>query len=247
VPDARTREHLASLAHALGAPERDLAVAGEGNVSAPTGRGTILVSASGSRLAELTPAELVEVAPASLVEALDLPLSDPEWLELIMQSRADPSAARPTVEVALHAVIASIVGDGYIAHTHPTDVLAVLCSGRTAEFAVTRFFPDHIVLLGVADAVVPYVDPGRELAAAVRDALLAHRDRHGEWPRVVLAENHGIFVIASSAREALDRTLMAVKAARIFMSGPVVGLTASAIERIAGREDENYRRSLLAN
>lgn len=246
VAGSHPREALARLARELGDPRHGLAIAGEGNVSAPTGHGTLLVSPSGSRLAELRPDELVEVTPGVLVAAIDEPLADEEWLAVILSARADASAPRPSVEVGLHAVIAALVGDVVVAHTHPGEVLAVLCSLRTREFAVTRFFPDHVVALGPADAVVPYVDPGRELAAAVRDAMLAHRDEYGDWPRVVLAENHGVFVIGATAREAMDRTLMVAKAARLFCSGPVSGLSDAAIRRIGAREDEGYRRGLLA-
>ena len=245
--DSPARERLAALAHDLADPALDLVLAGEGNVSIPTGRGTILVTPSGARLAQVAPEELVEVSVDGLVADLDSPRPDHEWLELILGSRVDKTAARPTVEVALHAVIASLAGDVVIAHTHPTDLLVLLCSGRARDFARTRLIPDHVVMLGVEDAVVPYVDPGRELAVAVRDVLVSHRETHGVLPALVLVENHGIFVIGSTPREALDRTLMACKFARVFAAGGDIGLGPSSVARIAGREDEHFRRSLLAD
>jgi len=241
------RAELTLLASLVGAPGADLVIAGEGNLSITTGHGTLLVTPSGSRLVDIVPADFVEIRPDGLAGALDDAIPDADWLELILASRVDASAARPTVEVGLHAVISSLVGEGVVAHTHPTDVLAVLCGGRAREFACLRLFPDHVVMLGEGDALVPYLDPGRELAAGVRDAMLVHRAENGTWPRVVLAENHGIFVIGSSAREAYERSLMVVKAARIFASGQVTGLSPSDVARIAGREDEAYRQSRLAH
>lgn len=237
---------LVHLAVGIAGEGSALAIAGEGNLSVTQADGSLQVTPSGSRLANLRVEDLVAVDAAALRDAASLPLPDDEWLDVLMRSRLDPAARRPTVEVALHAVIGGLVGECVVAHTHPADVLAILCSDRVEQFARTRLFPDHVVALGEADAVIPYTDPGRELALAAQRALLAHRDTYGEWPRMILAENHGVFAVGSSAREALDRTLMVTKAARIFLAGGQRGLTQADVLRIAGREDEAYRRSVLA-
>jgi rhamnose utilization protein RhaD (predicted bifunctional aldolase and dehydrogenase) len=237
---------LVQLAAAIAATGSDLAIAGEGNLSITLFDGTLLVTPSGSRLAELQVEDLVAIDASVLLAAVDTCQTDADWLSILLASRVDPAAHRPTVEVALHAVISGLMGECVIVHTHPTDVLAIVCSTRATRFATTRLFPDHVVALGVADAVIPYIDPGRRLAVATRDAIVRHRSEYGEWPRMILAENHGVFAIGATAREAFDRTLMVTKAAQIFLAGGDRGLTREEIERIAGREDEAYRRAVLA-
>lgn len=243
------RVALTELAAALAAPEEELVIAAEGNLSAAHGD-RLLVSPSGYRLREIDPADWVPIRFRELAAVLDERHDDAAWLERILASRDDEAAPRPTVEVALHAVIAAELGDGFIAHTHPTSLLSILCSAAVEEHARARYFPDHAVLLGPADCVVPYVDPGQELARVTRDAVRGHLDRYGEAPRLILAANHGVFVQGSSPAEVLDRTRMAVKVARLVLGaaplGGAVPMPEAQVDRILGREDEHFRRRLLA-
>lgn len=61
---------LLELAHALGDPARDLAILGEGNVSAACGDGTFWVKASGSSLRTLRPPELSRVRLEAVLNLL---------------------------------------------------------------------------------------------------------------------------------------------------------------------------------
>ncbi len=247
VPDAALREELVALGREAAAPAHDLIIAGEGNLSGPTGRGTILITASGARLATLADDDLVEVSTSGLDGAIDTADSDAAWLETLLASRVDPSHRRPSVEVGLHAAIRGLAGDAFILHAHPTAVLSVLGGPGAEAFARTRLIPDHVVGLGRADLLLPYADPGRVLAREVRAGMSRHRDRHGELPVSILVANHGAFVTGASPREAMDRMLMLAKMARVFAGGGVTGMPAHDIDRIAGREDEAYRRALLAH
>lgn len=245
--DADLREALVRLGRAAAEPAHDLVIAGEGNLSGPTGRSTILVTASGARLGSLGPDDLVEVSTDALVDSVDAVETDSEWLDLVLDSRVDPHTRRPSVEVALHGVIRALAGEVYILHAHPTAVLAVICSEHARTFARTRLIPDHVVGLGRADLFIPYADPGRSLAREVLGGMARHRDEHGELPVSILVGNHGAFVTGTTAREALDRMLMLAKTARIFSMGGRLGMSDSEIDRISGREDEAYRRALLAH
>lgn len=245
------RTQLTALALAVGEASENLVIAGEGNISGLIREGALLVSASGARLGTADQGTWVEVRTAELLEASHRDMSDADWLGVLLRSRADPNAARPTVEVGLHAVLAHTMSARFIVHTHPMHLLSILCSGYGVEYSQKRLFPDHVVMLGVADCLVPYINPGRELADAVASAVVEHRHLHGEDPKVVLAENHGAFVLGSTAQESLDRSRMVNKTARIFMDAvmggrKVVGLPPSEVARIAGREDEEYRRRILA-
>lgn len=236
---------MIALGRSVGASSAQLAIAGEGNISRRLRPGRIIVTASGSRLLSLAPEHLVEVSTAALTGAVDVDHDDESWLDVILDSRVRPDDLRPTVEVALHAVISESLGAEWILHAHPVDVLAIACSDRLPAFAESRLFPDHIVALGPADMWLPYIDPGRPLAKAVRDGLDRHVQRHGSAPRAILLANHGAFVVGSSSAEVLDRMLMLSKAARVFADGGVVGMSAESIARISGREDERYRQSVL--
>ena len=236
---------LIRLGRAMGESSWDLVIAGEGNISGPADGGIRVVTASGARLGELDVRDLVAVNPVPLCDAIDEAVSDAAWLELILGSRVRPDDARPTVEVALHAVIAQLAGPVWILHAHPVDVLAIACSDHLSDFANTRLFPDHVVALGVADLWLPYVDPGRPLAIAVRDGMLAFQRERGALPVSILLANHGAFVFGSSPSEALDRLLMLTKAARIFTRGGRRAMPWPEIERIRDREDEAYRRAAL--
>ncbi|SEF18944.1 class II aldolase/adducin family protein [Jiangella alba] len=250
VSDADPVAELAGLCRALGDPAAGLVVAGEGNASGPGPDGTIHVTASGSRLAEADERSLVRIRPDALVAALDRDGSDEEWLTALLASRVDDTAARPTVEAGLHAVVAAAMGPVYVAHTHPVHVLALLCGERGAELATQRLYPDHVVMLGETACWLPYVDPGQELARAAGVELHRFRASTGRWPRLLFAGHHGVFAFGATPRQALDTTIMTEKIARITIAAASIGgvtpLAPSEVERIGSREDEAYRRRLLS-
>lgn len=240
---------VAWLGRVVGEPARDLALAGEGNVSGIDDDGRLWVSASGTRLAELGEGDLVPVDPDVLLARLDEDLDDAAWLDVVTSSQVRPTRGRPTVEVGLHAVLAAEYGSPcFVAHAHPTALLSLLCSDTDLQaYAEERLFPDHVVMLGIADCVLDYLDPGRVLASEMRGVLAAHRHRYGEMARLVLARNHGVFTVGSTAQQALDRLEMATKIARVKsgIRGATLPLSRSQVARIAGREDEIYRQEAL--
>lgn len=245
-----TSHDLVALCRAAAEPGLGLVLAGEGNASVATGRGTLLVTASGARLREAGPDSVTEIRPEVLLAAMHETDGDAEWLAALQRSRVDPGAPRPTVEAGLHAVLDETCGAPVLLHTHPTDVLAVLCSGHATRFARERLSPDHVVLCGPADCLVPYVDPGRELAVRVRAAVAEYSVAYDRPPRTILLGNHGMVALGRSVQDALDVTRMTVKMARVTVLGGslggVRGLSAADTARIDTREDEQYRRRVLA-
>lgn len=249
VGDGMRSDDLVALCRSAGDPDLGLVLAGEGNASIETPRGTLLVTASGARLRDLGPDSIIEIRSDMLLAALQETRDDAEWLAALQNSRVDPKAARPTVEAGLHAVLHETCGTPVLLHTHPTELLAVLCSAHAARFAQQRLTPDHVVLCGPADCLVPYVDPGRELAVRVQVAVDEYLATHERPPRTVLLSNHGMVALGRSVRDALDVTLMTVKAARVTVLGGslggVRGLLTADVARIDTREDEQYRRRVL--
>jgi len=256
-------EPLLNLAHELGSEARKLAILGEGNVSMTRSGGTsvgeevgdegrtFFVKASGSSLATLSREGLTECYSGGLIEALDSPaMSDAEVEAVLLTSRvAGESARKPSVEAMFHAWLLTLPGVNFVGHTHPVAVNAILCSERARDFAAYRLFPDEIVCCGPASVLVPYVDPGLKLAQEIRRAVLAFVEKHGTAPRVILLENHGLIALGATAPAVLATTLMATKAAEIFLAAAALGgprfLSAAQVARIAGRPDEHYREKVL--
>ncbi|KXU35334.1 aldolase [Cephaloticoccus primus] len=256
---------LINLAHELGREERRLAILGEGNVSArvvaahgdggaagAAGSATFFVKASGSNLATLDAAGLTECRTGGLLAALDqrAGMSDAQVDAALLASRVAGEAARkPSVEAMFHAWLLTLPGVNFVGHTHPVAVNAILCSPRARTFAARRLFPDEIVCCGPASVFVPYVDPGLKLAQAIRRAVLAFVKKHAQPPRVILLENHGLIALGATAPAVLATSLMATKAAEVFLGAASLGgprfLSAAQVARIAGRPDEKYREQIL--
>jgi rhamnose utilization protein RhaD (predicted bifunctional aldolase and dehydrogenase) len=248
-PDLKSR--LLDLSHQLGREERKLAILGEGNTSARLGDDNFLVKASGSNLATLSLPGTAECYLSKLLPLLDAQsMSDTAIDEALFASRVSTEARKPSVEAIFHAYLLTLPGINFVGHTHPIAVNALLCSKHARTFATRRLFPDEIVCCGVESVFVPYTDPGLKLSQAIRTAVTEYIQRLSRPPRVILLENHGLIALGASPEAVLAATLMAVKAAEIFLGAAAISgepqfLTADQVERIAGRPDEHYRQKAL--
>ncbi len=248
-PDLKTR--LLGLSHQLGREERDLAILGEGNTSARRSDDTFWVKASGSNLGTLAEEGLTECRFDGLLPLLKArSMADAAVDDTLLASRADRSARKPSVEAIFHAYLLTLPGVNFIGHTHPIAVNALLCTRHGRTFAKRRLFPDEIVCCGVESVFVPYTDPGLKLSQAIKKAVEAYIKRVQRMPRVILLENHGLIGLGGTPEAVLAATLMAVKAARIFVGAASTGaaprfLTPAQVVRIAGRPDEHYRQKAL--
>ncbi len=243
---------LGRLARDLGREDRGLAILGEGNVSAATTTGRFVVKASGTRMGRAVPRDFLTVDRGRVLAFLarrGAGKSEDTAVMAGLRGCVVGRAGQPSTETFLHALCLSEPGIAWVGHTHPVAVLGILCSRRRARpFVGGGAFPDAIVYCGLTPAVVPYVDPGVKLAFALRDALAAHRRRHGVPPRLVLLENHGIVALGTTPDEVLNITLMAEKWARVLTGA----LAAGGIRYLSGRQArhidrwpaEHYRRRL---
>jgi rhamnose utilization protein RhaD (predicted bifunctional aldolase and dehydrogenase) len=242
---------ILELSHQLGREDRKLAILGEGNTSARISADTFVVKASGSNLATLSPAGVTECRFDGLMKLiLTKSISDESIDAALFASRTDASAKKPSVEAIFHAYLLTLPGIDFVGHTHPVTVNQLLCSKHASMFAKRRIFPDEIVCCGAESVFVPYADPGLKLAQSIRTAVASYLKRLGQAPRVILLENHGLIALGSTPEAVLAATLMAAKAAEIFVGAAAVGgtprfLTASQVARIAGRADEHYRQKAL--
>lgn len=188
---------------------------------------------------------------SSASEAPDSPLSSGgEGLGV----RGQAPRLRPSVEAFMHAWLLTLPGVEFVGHVHPTAVLSLVCSPDAQGLCRMRFFPDEVVCCGVATAWVSYVDPGLPLAAKIRDSVTHFVKEHGETPKVIWMQNHGLIALGRSPLEVETAILINVKASRmILMAGglgavekdKIVPLSPATVERIRTRPDEHYRQQLL--
>jgi rhamnose utilization protein RhaD (predicted bifunctional aldolase and dehydrogenase) len=240
--------HLVEMTRTLGQPHLDYCIIGEGNTSYRADDETFWIKASGQQMDGINADGFVAVRFAPILELLASPASDATAMQnAINAAKVDASSStRPSVEVTFHAMLLADCGVNCIAHTHPIAINKIMCSPHAHDFATKRMFPDEIVLCGPESAFVPYVDPGLPLALKMREAVRDFMDRHGEPPKVLLMENHGMTALAQNPTEALKITAMCVKAAHIFagaaaLGGPVF-MSEADVYHIYKRPDEIYRR-----
>ncbi len=244
-------EQLVALSNALGRPELDYVILGEGNTSARIDDSTFWVKTSGTELRTITAAGFVQV---SFERALELvkreDLTDADVKAGLTAAKVDGSVpGHPSVETLLHALCLQLPGVNFIGHTHATAVNMLTCSAGFEQAYAGRLFPDEIVLCGPAPVLVRYTDPGVPLALEVWARLQRYQDHHGEQPKVILIQKHGLIVLGKSPQQVLDVTAMAVKSARILLGTFAAGgprfMSERDVARIHTRPDELYRRQQL--
>jgi rhamnose utilization protein RhaD (predicted bifunctional aldolase and dehydrogenase) len=242
---------LVAMSNRLGDPALDYVILGEGNTSARADADTFWVKASGTELRTIDRTGFVRVRFDRVLALLGQgDLSDDAVREGLEAAKVDPTvAARPSVETVLHGLALQLEGVNFVGHTHPSALLALLCSQQAEEAASGRLFPDHVVYCGPASVYVPYTDPGLPLARAVRDLVDQYVDERREAPKVILMQNHGLIALGRTAQQVEDITAMAVKAARVLVGAGALGgprfLPGRAVDRIHTRPDELYRRELM--
>ncbi len=244
-------EKLVDLSRELGREERRLTILGEGNTSAALDDGTFYVKASGHQLGTITHEGFSRVRLDDVMKLLDGGAPSEEALnEALMASLVEGSDRKPSIETLLHALCLREGRARFVGHTHAEAAAAILCSAHGAEPFLSHIFPDAIVVCGKVPAVVPYADPGFELAVAVRRSLRNYAVAQRRPPKLILLVNHGIMALGQTAAETLNITLMAEKWARILHGALSVGgpryLPGAEVDRIDQRLDELYRRQRLS-
>jgi rhamnose utilization protein RhaD (predicted bifunctional aldolase and dehydrogenase) len=254
-PEARTDllDRFVAFSRELGRPDRAWALLAEGNTSLllpEDGAPAMLVKASGASMASSTAGDAVRLVLGPVLDLVDSNEGgDAEVAALFDAAARAGNGRRPSVVAILHAVCLDLPGVAAVGHTHPVPVNALLCSPSADALTRGSLFPDQIVVLGTDPLLVPYVDPGLELARTVRRMLREHLATTGRVPKVVYLRNHGMFALGSSAAEVVRITEMAVKVAQIllgaFAAGGPVYLSDEAVARIDTRPDELLRRAAL--
>ena len=242
---------LVAMSRSLGDPANDYVILGEGNTSAKVDADSFWVKASGTELRTISAAGFVQVNFAKARAMLTGPdLSDDEVRQALIDVKIDPAApGHPSVETVLHAACLDLDGVNFVGHTHPTAINMLTCSVAFEDAFAGRLFPDEIVLCGPAPVLVPYTDPGLPLAQEVYRRIHRYIDEYGEVPKVLHLQNHGLFVLAKTAKQVENTTAMMVKTARILVGAYALGgphfMTPANVARIHTRPDEHYRQKII--
>jgi rhamnose utilization protein RhaD (predicted bifunctional aldolase and dehydrogenase) len=246
-------EQLVALSNRLGDPARDYVILGEGNTSARADAETFWVKASGAELRTAGPSHFVRVRFAPVREMLDAgELDDAAVKQRLVRAKVEPdAAAHPSVETLLHAVCLQLEGVRIVAHTHPVAVNSLTCSQGFEKALQAPLFPDQVVVCGPASVVVPYVDPGVPLARELHRRLQEFVREHGEAPRTIYLQNHGLVALGASVAQVEGITAMTVKAARILVGTYALGgprpMAPESVARIHTRPDEHHRQRVLGH
>ena len=160
---------LARMSQTAGA-RADYVQGGGGNTSVKLGDGLMAIKASGYRLSQVT-----ETDGFAVVETATLK-------DVTAERGHKP--LRPSVEAGFHALLGK-----FVLHTHPVYANLALCSkGGTERLGA--------VMDGIPYITMPYINPGAELCAAIKEKLMPDT-------KAVFMVNHGLVVSADSADECL--------------------------------------------
>ncbi len=175
--------------------QKDFVIAGGGNTSYKD-ENHIFIKASGHSLATIREDGFAQLDRKGLqliagkTYSEDVMERENQIKNDLLNARVYPEKGqRPSVETSLHDLIAY----RFVVHTHSTKVNGLMCSAN-AERLTTVLFGDTVVY-------VPYVDPGYILYKEVETRITAYKARTGKEPKVILLQNHGIFVAADSTDE----------------------------------------------
>ncbi len=175
--------------------QNDFVIAGGGNTSYKDDD-HLYIKASGHSLANINEDGFAQLDRKVLqligrkTYSTDVMARENEIKNDLLNARIHPEKGqRPSVETSLHDLLAF----RFVVHTHSTKVNGLMCS-VSAEYLTTVLFGDTVVY-------VPYVDPGYILYKEVETRVSAYRLRTGKEPKVILLQNHGIFVAADTTAE----------------------------------------------
>ena len=159
---------------------------------------------------------------------------------------------KPSIETGFHSFLLQKPRVNFVAHTHPTNTLKILCSNSEliSEFANKRMFPDQVVFNGEKSCIVPYAHPGIELCKNVETSVEEFIQDNGYLPKLILLVNHGIICVGSSTKECLISTEMCEKSAEILVGSKSLGqctfISNDKVEQVKTDTNEIYRNNLWA-
>jgi rhamnose utilization protein RhaD (predicted bifunctional aldolase and dehydrogenase)/NAD(P)-dependent dehydrogenase (short-subunit alcohol dehydrogenase family) len=197
-------EKLTAMSHKYGV-NPEYVLAGGGNTSFKD-EGIMYVKSSGTQLSNIKPDEFVRMDLNKLNNMLkkDYPADDNAREEAALADMFDArlpgeEGKRPSVEAILHGLFPY----KYVLHLHPPLVNGLTCV-KEGEALCNQLFGNKAVW-------VPLIKPGYILATTCLHLLEENSKKSGEYPKIVVLQNHGIFV-ASDTVEEIDSIMIDVMA-----------------------------------
>lgn len=187
--------------------QKEFVVAGGGNTSFKTAD-YLWVKASGFALASISEEGFAKLDRRKLNE-VGSKIYSSDTIEREQQVKHDLTAAnltperRPSVETSMH----NAINYQYVVHLHPTLVNGVMSANDVEKVVVAIFGEDALY--------IPYIDPGYILFKEVEQQIKDYRKIKGFDPKVILLQNHGIFVSSDSVdevRSVYDQVLSGINA-----------------------------------
>lgn len=174
---------------------KDYVIAGGGNTSFKDDK-FLWVKASGTTLADIEEDGFVKLHRDKLEvisqkEYSTVPAEREDQVKKdLYASIVDPEKQlRPSVETSFHNTISY----KYIVHTHPNLINGLLCGNNSRELVKDLF--------GDTTIYIEYTDPGYILFKKVETQIEKFKAEKGFEPKIILLENHGIFVSADTIDE----------------------------------------------
>ena len=213
-------QELIGLAQTLGNHASQVTLWKEGACAVKLSNNRFAVTGCEAQLAQLREEEVLEY---NLQTIQQLSENEATTDEDILEAFGGESAPSPSRDTLVMAYFLGLDGVRFVAHTQPVEINQSLSSPRARQFADRRISPSEILACGAASLLVPYVDPGLNLAREVRRKMVLWRDRYKVPPKIALIQNHGMFVLAASVEEVVQTIEMAIKSAKIFTGAATLG------------------------
>lgn len=220
--------------------QKDFVIAGGGNTSYKD-ENHIYIKASGHSLATIGEDGFAQLDRKALqliggkTYSEDVMERENQIKNDLLNARVYPEKGqRPSVETSLH----DLIEFRFVVHTHSTKVNGLMC-GKDAEKRTAELFGDEVVF-------VPYVDPGYILYKEVETRINAYRSRVGVEPKIILLQNHGIFVASDSTAE-IDELYFKVIAKLDVAIGKIQELVSLPVDEAAVKIIPAIRMMLSGN
>lgn len=184
-------KNLVALSNKYGSDE-NFVLAGGGNTSYKDNE-FLYVKASGTSLKTITEEGFVKLSREKLDKVLENEYStdsakrEEEVLKAL--GEAVVSGGRPSVEASLHGLLKF----AYVCHLHPALVNGLTCSEGGKKEAEALF--------GNTFVWIENTEPGYTLAKKAEEAVNTYKAENGEDVKIIILENHGIFVGADTTEE----------------------------------------------
>jgi len=201
-------------------------VGSEGNISKRQ-ENSFLIKSSGARLDMLTEDDLV--------------LCDLNQIDISKHEK------KPSMEYNFHALLYNMNSDiNYIIHTHPINVMKIVCSPLIKKFSNVRFFPDQIVYNERKSCIVPYAHPGKKLSDQIERFIKIFIDENNFFPNTILLKNHGLITVGNTLKFTITSTQICEKSAEIFLNNIDLDLLSEVeINELLLDDNEMYRRNII--